>query len=58
MVPIFEAVPVPFVAELVDEHGEVQANDVMETAAKTMLDELVKVAAALRTLRTDDHRDR
>jgi NAD(P)H-dependent FMN reductase len=48
MIP--EAVNIPFVANFVVD-GELRANDVMTTAAATMLGELSKVAAALKPLR-------
>jgi NAD(P)H-dependent FMN reductase len=51
MTPIFEAVSIPFVAQFIDDEGELQANETMENAATAMLDELVRVAAALAPLR-------
>lgn len=48
MIP--EAVNIPFVHSFVAD-GEFKANDIMTTAATTMLDELGKVATALRPLR-------
>lgn len=51
MVPLFEAVYIPFVASMIDDEGALQANEVMEKAAVAMLDELVRVEAALRPLR-------
>ena len=51
MMPLFENVAIPFVAQFVGEHGELEPNDVMEKAADAMLDELVRVEAALRPLR-------
>jgi NAD(P)H-dependent FMN reductase len=53
MTPLFEAVSIPFVARFIDDEGELQANEVMEQAADAMLDELVRVGAALAPLR--DH---
>jgi NAD(P)H-dependent FMN reductase len=52
LVPLFEAVHIPFVASMIDDEGALQANEVMEKAAAAMLDELVRVEAALRPLRT------
>jgi NAD(P)H-dependent FMN reductase len=49
--PIFEAVSIPFVAQFIGEGGALTPNDVMEKAADAMLDELVRVADALRPLR-------
>jgi NAD(P)H-dependent FMN reductase len=51
MVPVAEAVSIPFVAQFVDEHRVVQANDVMEQAAVAMLDELVLMERALSGVR-------
>jgi NAD(P)H-dependent FMN reductase len=51
MYPLFEAVSIPFVAQFIGENGELIPNEVMEKAADAMLDELVRVAAALRPLR-------
>jgi hypothetical protein len=39
MTPLTEAVSIPFVTQFVDEDGRVQANEVMETSARAMLDE-------------------
>jgi NAD(P)H-dependent FMN reductase len=55
MVPIPEAVSIPFVAQFLDDDGQIQANEVMETAATTMLDELVRWTTALATLRTSSN---
>lgn len=52
MTPIPEAVSIPFVAHLIGEDGALHANEVMESAATAMLDELARVEAALRPLRT------
>jgi hypothetical protein len=51
MFPLFEAVNIPFHTQFIDEDGVLQPNEVMEDAATAMLDELVRVEAALRTLR-------
>jgi NAD(P)H-dependent FMN reductase len=51
MVPVFEAVNIPFHAQFMDEDGRLQPNDVMEQAADAMLDELARVEAGLRPLR-------
>jgi NAD(P)H-dependent FMN reductase len=51
MTPVFESVSIPFHAQFIDEDGHVRANEVMEQAAGAMLDELVRVEAALRPLR-------
>jgi NAD(P)H-dependent FMN reductase len=49
--PIPEAVSIPFVAQFIGEHGELEPNDVMENAADGMLDELVRLSDALKPLR-------
>jgi len=49
-----EAVSIPFVASFLNDNGEVEPNEVMTTSATAMLDELVRVEAALRQLRTRD----
>jgi NAD(P)H-dependent FMN reductase len=51
MMPLFEAVSIPFVAQFIDDEGVVQANETMEKAADAMLDELVRVNGALAVLR-------
>jgi NAD(P)H-dependent FMN reductase len=51
MVPVFEAVNVPFHPQFIAEDGVVQANEIMEQAADAMLDELQRVEGALRQLR-------
>jgi NAD(P)H-dependent FMN reductase len=51
MTPLFEAVSIPFVAQFIDDEGEVQANETMEKAVGAMLDELVRVTDALTPLR-------
>ncbi len=51
MVPLFEAVSIPFFSQFIDDEGELQANETMEQAADAMFDELVRVGAALEPLR-------
>jgi NAD(P)H-dependent FMN reductase len=51
MVPIPEAVNIPFFTQFIDENGDVQPNDVMRAAAEAMLDELGRVERVLRGLR-------
>jgi NAD(P)H-dependent FMN reductase len=53
MFPVVEAVNIPFHTQFIDEDRRVRANEVMEQAAVAMLDELVRVEAAVRTLRED-----
>ena len=51
MMPLPEAVSIPFVSQFIDDEGAVQANEVMETAATAMLTELRRWVEALRPLR-------
>jgi NAD(P)H-dependent FMN reductase len=51
MLPVSEAVSIPFHAQFIGEDGAVQANEIMEQAADAMLDELVRVEGAMRPLR-------
>ena len=51
MVPVVEAVNIPFHTQFIDDDGGVQANEIMEGAAHAMLNELVRLEAALRPLR-------
>ena len=51
MMPIVEAVNIPFVAKLM-EAGAFKATDVHDKSAAAMLDELIRWAAALRPLRS------
>ncbi|WP_328917406.1 MULTISPECIES: NADPH-dependent FMN reductase [unclassified Streptomyces] len=51
MTPVFEAVAIPFVHQLLNDESVLVANDLMTGAAKAMLDELVRVEATLRPLR-------
>jgi NAD(P)H-dependent FMN reductase len=51
MTPVVEAVNIPFVRQFIDEEERFVPNEVLEQAADAMLDELVKVDAALRPLR-------
>jgi NAD(P)H-dependent FMN reductase len=50
MVPVFESVNIPFHAQFIKD-GTFEANDLVNQAADTMLDELVRVEAALHPLR-------
>lgn len=50
VVPLFDGVYIPFVAQALDE-GRFEASESVQKAAVTMLDELVRYAAALRVLR-------
>jgi NAD(P)H-dependent FMN reductase len=51
MLPLFEAVSIPFHTQFIDEEGRVQANDVMTGAAAAMLDELILSEQTLRPRR-------
>jgi NAD(P)H-dependent FMN reductase len=51
MFPIAEAVSIPFVFQFLDDEQRLVPNDVMDGAAKAVLDELVSVERALRPLR-------
>jgi NAD(P)H-dependent FMN reductase len=51
MLPVYDSVNIPFHAQLLDSDRVLQPNEVMEKAADTMLDELVRTEAAMRPLR-------
>jgi NAD(P)H-dependent FMN reductase len=51
MLPVFDSVNIPFHTQFLDSDGVLRPNEVMEKAADTMLDELVRTEAALRPLR-------
>jgi NAD(P)H-dependent FMN reductase len=53
MVPVTENVNIPFFFQLMDDEGRLRANDVMETAATAMLDELGRLTSALMPLREE-----
>jgi NAD(P)H-dependent FMN reductase len=50
MTPVFDSVNIPFHAQLIRD-GKFEATDLLNQAADTMLDELVRVEAALHQLR-------
>jgi NAD(P)H-dependent FMN reductase len=52
MVPIAEAVNIPFVTNFLNAQGAIEPNVITESAAKAMLDELARFADALHPLRT------
>ncbi|WP_433420646.1 NADPH-dependent FMN reductase [Microtetraspora malaysiensis] len=56
MLPVVEAVTIPFVREFVDEDGRVRPNDVMNQAADAMLAEIARTAPALGHLRGPEGR--
>jgi len=51
MVPMTDAVHIPFVAQFLDENKVLQPNEVMESAATLLLDELARWTSAVSTLR-------
>jgi NAD(P)H-dependent FMN reductase len=51
IVPVFEAVNIPFVREFLDEDGRFKPNEAMEASATAMLDELLRWTGSLRPLR-------
>lgn len=51
MVPLFDAVPIPWIAQQIDEQGAFTSNDALEAGAKAMLDELAKMTGALTAVR-------
>lgn len=52
MMPIMQGVPVPAVHSLIDKQsGAFKTNDLIDASAKTMLDELVRWAEALKPMR-------
>lgn len=50
MVVVGEALHIPFVRQFMTDEGTIEPNDVMREAAPAMLDELVRMEAALRPL--------
>ena len=53
MFALTEAVSIPFVAQFLDDEGVIDANETMEKAADAMLDGLVRMSAALATVRAE-----
>lgn len=51
MMPMMEGVPIHRVANQLDADGKFVSNELFETSAKTMLDELLRWAGALRAMR-------
>ena len=52
LLPVSEAVNLPFFTQFIDEDGVLQPNEVMEQSASAMLDELLRVEDALAPLRS------
>jgi NAD(P)H-dependent FMN reductase len=51
MTALARAVHIPFVAQFIDDEGDVDANEVMEKSADALLDELLTVGQAMHVLR-------
>ncbi len=51
MIPLNEAVPIPFVATLLNADGKLEPNELMELGATKMLDELYRLAGAMSSFR-------
>jgi NAD(P)H-dependent FMN reductase len=51
MTPMLEGVPIPFAMRLLNDDGEVQADEALENTATVMLDELLRWTEALAPLR-------
>jgi NAD(P)H-dependent FMN reductase len=51
MMPMAEAVNIPFVSQFINEDGAIEANETMNNAARVVLDELARWTAALQPLR-------
>ncbi len=53
LTPVIEQVNIPFYQQFIDDNGVLQANDVMEQAADTMLEALLRLEETLRPLRDE-----
>jgi NAD(P)H-dependent FMN reductase len=51
MMPLLEAVSIPFVHQMINAEDQLEPNDIMVAAAKAMFDELRRVSDALQVLR-------
>jgi NAD(P)H-dependent FMN reductase len=51
MMPLLEAVSIPFVHQMINAKDQLEPNDIMVAAAKAMFDELRRVSDALQALR-------
>jgi NAD(P)H-dependent FMN reductase len=51
MVPVFDAVNIPFVVQFLDEDRRLKPNEIMESAVIAMLDELARWTPSLQSLR-------
>jgi NAD(P)H-dependent FMN reductase len=53
LTPVIEQVNIPFYQQFIDDEDVLHANDVMETAAAALLDQLARLEEALRPLRDE-----
>lgn len=53
MVPIHEAVNFPFFEKIINEHNELEANEISHQAADTMFKQLIRWTKGLKTIRED-----
>ncbi|CDM25131.1 NADPH-dependent FMN reductase [Castellaniella defragrans 65Phen] len=51
MMPMAEGVAVPMVAKHIQDNGEFASNELIDASATTLLDELLRWATALKTMR-------
>jgi len=51
IMPVTDAVNIPFVAQHLDEDKRFKPNEIMEQSATVMLDEVLRLTEALRPLR-------
>lgn len=53
MIPVSEAVSIPFIRQFMNDEGQLQANETMVTVAQRMLHELYRLTTALEPLREE-----
>lgn len=53
MMPLTQAVNIPFFGQFINEEGVFEANEVLETSADVMLDKLYDWAKALKGMREE-----
>ena len=51
MMPMVEGVAIPMVASLLDDGGQFGSNELIDASARSLLDELLRWADALRPMR-------
>jgi NAD(P)H-dependent FMN reductase len=56
MVPVSEAISIPFVQQFLNDDGQIEANETMSTAAGAMLAELYRWTVALRPMREQEQK--